>query len=154
MTTTPCPESHELLAATRRGALDEHLRSHLANCADCALALEVEQAMRASSETLAAVARERLAPAEVVLLRARLRARRESAERSLRPMEIWQRFAVAAAAVGLAVGVLLSGSLFTTLGRLGSASGSTAADPRQAALVAGVAALLALPFVQRTRPTA
>lgn len=151
MTTSTCPESATLLAAHRRGALDDSRRTHLASCPDCALALEVEQAMHAGAEALAAIARERLAPPEIVSLRARLRARREASEHSLRPMELWQRFAIAAAVVGLAVGVTLSGTLFASLV---SASGATQTDPRQAALIAGVAALAALPFARRARPFA
>ena len=123
---------------------DEETRAHVARCAACAVALEAE---RATKELAAAFAAEaHLPPVEVVALRARLRARREETELSLRPLELWQRFAGVAIAAGLAVALVLFAPSFG-----GLTAGSGTVDPKQAVLLLGVGSLLALPFAWRRR---
>jgi len=141
-----CDRETAVLAAYRAGGgrLDEEAHAHVARCAACALALEAE---RATKELAAAFAAEaRLAPVEVVALRARLRARREETERSLRPLELWQRFAGVAIAAGLVMALVLFGPSFA-----GLSSAPANVDPKLAVLVLGVGSLLALPFAARRR---
>jgi hypothetical protein len=139
-----CDRENAVLAAIRRGGLDEAARAHVAGCAACALALEAERATKELAAVFAAEAR--LAPVEVVALRARLRARSEETERSLRPLELWQRFAGVAVAAGLLVAGILSGPMF---GALGAAPAGV--DPKLALLALGVGSLLTLPFAGRRR---
>lgn len=149
-----CDREAAVLAAYRihggiggANGLDEELRGHVSRCAACSVALEAE---RAAKELAAAFAAEaRLAPVDVLVLRARLRARREEAERSLRPLELWQRFAGAAVAAGLAVAAVAFGPMFGALGQ------APAGAPSASTLFAlAVASLLALPFARRFRYTA
>ena len=149
MTFRTCNDEDRILSAARAGGLSAAQSAHLASCSSCALALERSGRWSRSSGALAAEARSRLAPPEVILLRAKLRARREAAERSLRPLELWQRFAAWAVAAGLVVGVAFSGSLFS-----GLASTPDRPDPSQLLFAVGVAALAALPFARRARPFA
>lgn len=149
MTFRTCIQEDRILSAARAGGLSAAQSTHLETCSACAQALEAEQAMDSLSGALAAAARPRLAPPEAILLRARLRARREAAERSLRPLELWQTFAAWAVAAGLALGVAFSGSLFS-----GLASAPGRPDPSQLLFAVGVAALAALPFARRARPFA
>jgi hypothetical protein len=149
MTFRTCSDEDRILTSARAGALSAEQRAHVAGCPSCAAALETESALSALSEALAAQARPRLAPSDVILLRAKLRARREAAERSLRPLELWQRFAALAAAIGLVVGLSISGSLFG-----GLASAPARPDPSHLLFAVALAALAALPFARRTRPFA
>lgn len=149
MTFRTCNDEVRILSAARAGELSAPQRAHIAGCAACSAAIETERAMGEISGALAAVARPRLAPPGVVLLRARIRARREAAERSLRPLELWQRFAAAAVAGGIVLGVALSGSLFSGL----TSSSPARPDPSQLLLAAGLAALAALPFARSLRRT-
>ena len=146
MTDRTCSRESAVLAAYRDGAgadaLDAETRAHVARCPACAVALEAE---RATKELAAAFAAEaHLPPVEIVALRARLRARREETERSLRPLELWQRFAGAAIAAGLVVALVLFGPMFGALD-----SAPAAVDPKLVALFLGVGSLLALPFARR-----
>jgi len=146
MTFRTCSDEDRILSAARAGELSAAQSEHLAGCSACSAAVAAERAMHELSEALAAAARPRLAPPEVVLLRARIRARREAAERSLRPVEIWQRFAAGAVAAAVLVALAFSGSLFG-----GLASAPARPDPSQILLAVGLAALAALPFARRAR---
>ncbi len=153
MTFRTCNHEDRILAAVRTGVrtgeLSPEQRAHLASCPSCLAAVEAEHAMSALAEPLVQAARRRLPPPEVILLRAKLRARREAAERSLRPLEIWLRFAAVAVAMGLALGLSVSGSLFGAL-----ASGPAQLHPSRLLFAVGLAALAVLPFARRIRPFA
>jgi len=132
-----CDREATLLARLREGRADEEDRRHLESCPDCALA--------ASSDRWMSEAADRLRPRHLpspgsLLFRARLRARREAAERALRPLAIWRRLALAGAAACLGA-IALSGSFFAGLA---DASISTPL----ALFVAGSLALGALPFLR------
>jgi hypothetical protein len=144
MTLRTCDREPTVLAAHRAGVLDEPTRAHLHHCAACALALEAERALAETAEAYGRQAR--LAPAPTLLLRARLRARREETERSLRPLELWQRFAGVAVAAGLAAAAIVFGPMFGALG-----SAPAGASPTRALFALAVASLLALPFARRFR---
>jgi hypothetical protein len=125
-----------VLAALRRGGLDAELSGHVRSCAVCGPAAGAERALRA----LAAAASEAPLPApELVLLRARLRARRAAEERSLRPLLLWHRAAAAVAAAGLTAGAALGAPV---LGGIAGAGGD--ATPARLLMGAGLLLLAAL----------
>jgi hypothetical protein len=79
-----------------------------------------------------------------LLLRAQLRARREAAERSLRPLAIWRRVAGAAGAALALLGLLRGGDFFGALW-------TAAPSPAELLFAAGVLALGGLPVWLRLR---
>jgi hypothetical protein len=145
MTFRTCPEESTLLAAARAGALAASEGAHLATCGACADAVESERALAALSAALAAEAGARLAAPEVVLLRARLRARRAAEERSLGPLAAWQRLAAAVAAAVVAGGLLLSAGLFRGF----AAAPAAAPSPSQLVGALAVVVLAAAPLLGR-----
>lgn len=133
-----CDREPTLLARLREGRADDEDRRHLATCAACALA--------ASADGWLAVAAARLVPGRLpspgsLLFRAELRARREAAERALRPLAIWRRLALAGTALCLGT-IALSGSFFSGL------ADATISTPL-ALFAAGSLLLGALPLLRR-----
>lgn len=146
MTANPCPRASAILAARRSAAglgWTDDDRAHLAGCATCRDAVAVERAFAAVALPASAQAAARhLPPANVVLLRARLAARRAALERSVVPLALWQ---TVTGAVAVAGGVLA----LATLPELGLG----AATPTAVQLVAGLGlvGLATLPFLGRLR---
>ena len=105
----------------------------------------VDAAMARLAAQLVPLANLRTAPQ--LLLRARLEARRQATERSLRPLLVWQRVAAITIAAGMLLALVVGAPLF---GGLAAASGPA---PTPARLLAGLGLLLlsALPFAQRLR---
>jgi len=149
MNDSPCPHTDALLAAHHGagpgGGPDSELLDHLAGCATCARALFADSQLKSLAGSLARAAR--LPAPQVVQFRARLRARAELAERSLRPLAVWRGVAAVVAAVGLGLGLGLSGPLFTGMEGTGAAAG----DPARLLTACGLLTLLALPFFSRLR---
>lgn len=140
MATERCEREVRLLAALRDGRAGEDDFVHLAACASCALAAEADRWLR---QAAAAMTPESLPSPGALLLRARLRAQREAAERSLRPIAVWRRLALAVGGAALA-GVALGSPFF-------SASWSAAPSPALALFAAGTVLLAALPVWFRLR---
>lgn len=141
MTTEPCAREERLLAALRRGPLDAEDAAHVATCTSCALAADAERWMLGAATALAA---DPVPSAGSLLLRAQLRARREAAERSLQPLQVWRR--VAAAAGGAVV--------LVALGRGdGFVAGLWTAVPStpEALFAAGLLAIASIPIWMRWR---
>jgi len=141
MTPETCSREERLLAALRRGPLASDDAAHLAACPSCALAADAERWM---SGAVAAFASDRVPSAGSLLLRAQLRARREAAERSLRPLTIWRRLAGAAGAALALLGVLRGDDFFGALW-------SAAPNPAELLFAFGVLVLGGLPVWLRLR---
>ncbi len=143
-----CPTENELLAASRSGTLPEAYARHLEACPDCAALVAVDQAFK---DTARALARQAELPSpHIVLLRARLAARRTEAERGLRPLEWWPRVAGVAAAVILAA---VLRQVIVDLAQPGAnALGSP--SPIQMAFGLGLLAVAALPLLTTWRRSA
>lgn len=100
-----CPREHEIAVAARMSQLPEELAAHAAGCAVCAEALLVASFLGSHDEHADVPA------AGLVYWRAELKARREQAERAMRPMrmmEIAATVTLCAMAVGLGA---VSGSI-------------------------------------------
>jgi anti-sigma factor RsiW len=139
-----CGREERILLAARGGRLDGAEHEHLGACPECAAAVAADAAMRAAAGKWSTAAG--LPGAAQLLLRARLEARRRAAERSLRPILIWQRVTGAAAVIAAAAGLALWGPIFPAL----------AANPAAGAVHAshvvvgcGLAALATLLFTRR-----
>lgn len=141
-----CENEGATLAALRSGATDDGWRRHVAACAGCSAAVAAERAIHELAAGLVADAPP-LPAASAVWLRGRLRARAEAEARALRPLAVWQGIAALVAAVGLIVGLTTSRGLFGSL-----AGGET--SPALLLLVAGLAALIALPALSLRRASA
>jgi hypothetical protein len=98
-----CLREQEVLEAVAAGRLDETLREHLAICSSCTDAAEVAAALRAEHD--AAYEDAVIPAADVIWLRAQLRARAEATRVAARPIAIVQALGVACA-VGAAAGLL------------------------------------------------
>ncbi|MBL8174993.1 MAG: hypothetical protein JNK48_10000 [Bryobacterales bacterium] len=100
-----CPQEHAVAAAIRAGALPDDLAGHAASCRVCAEALLIASFLHLPEEEAP------VPPACLVYRRAELRARREQAERALRPVRAMEIAAMVLLCVlALALGVI-SGSL-------------------------------------------
>lgn len=141
MTPETCPREPGLLAALRRDSLAADDVAHLASCARCALAADAERWM---SGAVAAFSSDRLPSAGSLLLRAQLRARREAAERSLRPLRAWWRVAGAAGAA-VALYAATRGDAFF------AAVWTASPTPAEALFAGGTLLLAALPVWLRLR---
>jgi hypothetical protein len=152
MNANPCEREAAILAAARAGTLGAAEREHLRGCESCeaALAIEAAFATLAASPDLGRAAA-RLPSAHQVLLRARLEARRAEAERSLRPLLLWQRFAAGVAAAAVAVGLALGAPV---LAGIAQAPRIDSASPARLLFAVGVLAIVALPFALRRRGAA
>jgi len=141
MTVPTCPHENRLLAAARSGELPAWERDHLAGCAACTVALDAERWMSAAADALAP---ETLPSPATLLLRARLRARRDAEERALRPLESWRTAALACGVAAAAAVTALHSGLF-------GKAWTSAMTPAQTLLVFGVVVVSGLPFLQRLR---
>ena len=106
-----CENEARILEALGQGvaaeALEEPLRTHLANCPSCTEILTLYRLFQIDSQCLCAAAP--VPDAGRVWWRARLAAHRAAASQALRPIMIAERFAVAigsGAAIALLVGTL------------------------------------------------
>jgi hypothetical protein len=103
-----CENEVRILEALGQGvapeAMEEPLRSHVANCATCAEVVSVYELFQADSHQLCAAAP--LPNAGRVWWRASLAARRAAAERALRPILIAEKAALAVGA-GALIGLLV-----------------------------------------------
>ena len=137
-----CPREPHVLAALRnargesgairKAAVGEHA-AHLATCSSCALAADAERWLLAAAASLVPT---RVPSPGGLILRARLRARREAADRSLRPLEIWR--ATALVAGGLMMATLGTGPFLDGLW--------TRTTPAQALFALGALVLAGLPI--------
>lgn len=105
----------------------------------------VDAAMARLAAQLAPRANLRTAPQ--LLLRARLEARRQATERSLRPLLVWQRVAAITIALGMLLALVLGAPLFGAL----ASTGGPAPTPARLLAGLGLLALSTLPFAQRLR---
>lgn len=144
MSSTACQRDSVILrsAHSRTGLGSEELR-HVATCEGCQLALAADAVM---TPLFRAPAVSNLPPAGVVLLRARLAARRRDAERALAPIALWRVVITVVSIVGAAVlflgGRLTFSSLWTS---------STAPAGAETVTLLGVLAVAALPFLSYLR---
>jgi len=141
MTTETCEREPALLAALRRGRLADDDAAHLAACARCALAVDAERWMAGAVAAFAAPA---VPSAGSLLLRAQLRARRDAAERSLRPLRAWRRIVAVGGGAFALFALTRSGGFFAGLW-------SAAPSSAEAILAAGTLALASLPVWLRLR---
>jgi hypothetical protein len=93
------------------------------------------------------VPRANLRTAPQLLLRARLEARRQATERSLRPLLVWQRVAAITIAVAMLLALVLGAPLFGGF----TAAGGPAPTPARLLAGIGLLVLATLPFAQRLR---
>lgn len=145
-----CPLEARVLAVLRAGCSDPEILRHLDRCSACGAAALAERALRSLAEERAAA--HGLPSPGIVLLRARLRARREAGDRSLRPVLVWQRIVTLVAAAGLTLGAVAGAPVLAAFGGLGGGKGLEA-TPARFLLGAGllVLATLAARQVDRDR---
>ena len=137
----PWPKRRIAWATDDRGALSAEQKVHLASCPRCALAADAERWMTAAAASLAP---ESIPSAGSLLLRAQLRARRDAAERSLRPLAAWRRLALTGGAALALFALARGGGFFAGVW-------TATPTPAEALLAAGVVALAALPAWMRWR---
>ncbi|MFN7960592.1 MAG: hypothetical protein U0002_04915 [Thermoanaerobaculia bacterium] len=145
-----CPREEELLATLSLAGPGPEQETHLAACAACQEAVRTARALQEGARALHRQAN--LPPASVVLLKARIRAREEALERSLRPVVWWQRVATA-----LAVGVATAGAWGMLQGAQAAATAGAAASPApplQLLLALGLGALALAPLLAGGREVA
>ncbi|HEX9800865.1 MAG TPA: hypothetical protein VGC00_11925 [Thermoanaerobaculia bacterium] len=141
MSTEPCAREATLLAALRRGRLSADDEAHLDGCASCALAADAERWMATAVARLGPAA---LPSAGSLLLRAQVRARRDAAERSLRPLATWRRIALVGGAALILFALARGGDFLAGLW-------TASPTPAEALLAAGLVTLAALPAWLRWR---
>ena len=108
-----CTREHAVAAAARMGGLPEELAAHAAGCAVCAEALLVASFLSGEEERVEVPA------AGLVYWRAELKARREQAERAMRPMRAMEMAAMVLLS-GMVVGLgMVSGSVVLPLVGIG-----------------------------------
>ena len=146
MRATTCDREERIRLAVRGGELAAADRGHLEACPECAAAVAADAELRAAAAEWSTAAG--MAGASQLLLRARLEARRNAAERSLWPILVWQGVAGAAALIAVAVGLALWSPIYRA-----SAASPTAGlvHPAHWVFAAGVAALSALLFARRSQ---
>ena len=146
MRATTCDREERIRLAVRGGELAAGDRGHLEACPKCSAAVAADAALRAAAAEWSTAAG--MAGASQLLLRARLEARRTAAERSLRPILVWQGVAGVTALIALAVGLALWSPTYQAFAARPSAG---AVAPAHWVLAAGVAALTALLFARRSQ---
>lgn len=108
MNRTACSATEPLLAAARRGPLDDGQQRHAAACAVCARALRLESSLRGLAGTLGAG--RRLPSVATIERRAELRRRELAAEHAERWLGRWQR-------LGLVIAAAIAASTLVGAGR-------------------------------------
>ena len=105
-----CPMEVRIMDAVHRGPLSAELERHAASCPGCSAALAIAQFLADPDEQLTDV------PAwGLVYWRSEIRARREQAERALRPMQQMQFAAIVTMVVIATVGGAVSAMAWVPL---------------------------------------
>jgi predicted anti-sigma-YlaC factor YlaD len=91
---TTCPHENEVLAAVLSGHLPADIRAHAAECAVCGSIVQI--ATLVHDDFIAAKQQATVPSAEIVRLRAQMRAREEAARAAARPIILTQAIAIAA----------------------------------------------------------
>ncbi len=100
MTERTCPLENDVVAAVLAGSMDDSLRTHVASCAICG---EVAGLVALVHDDYSrAIEAAQLPTADLVWLRAQIRAREEAARAAARPILLTQAVAIAAL-IGLLV---------------------------------------------------
>ena len=103
---TTCPREHDVLAAVMAGHMPTDIRAHAAECAVCGSIVQI--ATLVHDDFAAAKQQANIPTADIVWLRAQMRAREEAARAAARPIILTQAIAIAA----------LCGLLVSLAGRL------------------------------------
>ena len=144
-----CTLEDRVLEATRTDGLTRELRRHLATCRSCSQAVAFEALFQAESASLPTL--DKLPDPGRIWLHARQQRLLRAAERVTLPIRAAEKIALAAGAVGLAVGTAMSWPMVRSwLGRTasilsdvgGSAESVTPANP--VPLIAGTLLFLVL----------
>jgi len=101
-----CTLEDRVLEATRSEELTGELSRHLASCRSCADAVSIDKLLQAEARSVPALPR--LPDPGRIWLQARQQRLLQAADRATRPIRAAERIALAAGAVGLAVGTAMS----------------------------------------------